>query len=409
MHKCRDLPGCFDQFNRSEAINPNSKSNPLIAFVLPSLTVGGAEMVSAALGSEFLTRGFRADFVVGWHDEKASVRLPPFAGYVCLQTKQARSALFPLARYLRERRPSAVIASQWPLTALSIAARKLVGSKARLAVCTHSAPSLQCGRLALPKRWVFKKSISLTYPFADARTAVSAGVADDLAAFAGLPRGDISVVYNPLFRRPASPDDFAAAEAIWGSWSGPRILTVGNLDPRKNHPLLISAFQKVVRRRDARLLILGRDQGTEGIVKSYAQSLGVADKVIIPGAVPNPMAYYLSANLFVLSSDSEGLPGVLIEALACGLPVISTDCLYGPAEILAGGRYGRLTPVGDADALARAILEALDSSHDPDALKQRAADFALEGVAENYLRLLFPHESALPRMAARSENRPCAE
>ena len=403
------LPTPETQFNRSEATHPNSKSKPLIAIVLPSLTVGGAEIVSAALGSEFLKRGFRADFVVGWHDEKASMRLPPFAGYVCLKTKQARSALFPLARYLREQRPSAVIASQWPLTVLSIAARKLVGSKARLAVCTHSAPSLQGGRLALLKRWVFKKSISLTYPLASARIAVSAGVADDLAALAGVRRGDISVVYNPLFARPVGPGDVAAAETMWGGWSGPRILTVGNLDPRKNHPLLIGAFQKVVRRRDARLLILGRDQGTEGIVKAYAQSLGVADKVIIPGAVPNPTAYYLSANLFVLSSDSEGLPGVLIEALACGLPVVSTDCPYGPGEILAGGRYGRLTPAGDADALARAILEALDSPHDPDTLKQRAADFALEGVAENYLRLLFPHESVLPRMPERSENRLCAE
>jgi glycosyltransferase involved in cell wall biosynthesis len=403
------LPAPETRFNRSEEIHPNSKPKPLIAIVLPSLTVGGAEMVSAALGSEFLKRGFRTDFVVGWHDEKTSIRLPPFAGYVCLNTKQPRSALFPLARYLREQRPSAVIASPWPLTVLSIAARKLVGSRARLAVCTHSAPSLQCGRLALPKRWVFKNSISLTYPFADARIAVSAGVADDLAALARLRRGDISVIYNPLFQRPASPEDFAAAEAIWGGWSGPRILTVGNLRPEKNHRLLIGAFQKVVTTRDARLLILGRDHGTEDIVRAYAQSLGVADKVIIPGAVPNPTAYYLSANLFVLSSDSEGLPGVLVEALACGLPVISTDCRYGPAEILVGGRYGKLTPVGEADALAGAILEALDSPHDPEALKERAADFALEGVAENYLRLLFPHESASPRLEARSENQLCAE
>jgi glycosyltransferase involved in cell wall biosynthesis len=398
-------PAPETQLNQSEA----SKSKPLIAIVLPSLTVGGAEIVSAALGSEFLKRGFRVDFVVGWRDEKASLRPPPFAGYVCLKAKQARSALFPLARYLFERRPSAVIASQWPLTVLSIAARKLVGSKARLAVCTHSAPLLQCGRLALPKRWVFKKSIALTYPFAEAKIAVSAGVADDLAAFAGLPRGDITVVYNPLFQRPASPDDFSAAEAIWGGWSGPRILTVGNLRPEKNHALLIGAFQKVVTTRDARLLILGRDHGIEDKVRAHAQSLGVADKVIIPGAVPNPTAYYLSANLFVLSSDSEGLPGVIVEALACGLPVVSTDCRYGPAEILAGGRHGRLTPVGDGDALARAILEALDSPLDPNALKQRAADFALEGVAENYLRLLFPHESPLPWMAAGPESRLCAE
>jgi glycosyltransferase involved in cell wall biosynthesis/peptidoglycan/xylan/chitin deacetylase (PgdA/CDA1 family) len=403
------LPGCFDKFNRSEAINPNSKSKPLIAFVLPSLGFGGAEIVVAALGGEFLKRGFRADFVVGLHEEEAFAVLPPFAGYICLKAKRVRSMLFPLASYLRERQPSAVIALQWPLTVLTIAARKLAGSKARLAVCSHSVLSIQCGRLALPKRWVLQKSISLTYPFADARIAVSAGVADDLAALGGLPRGEISVVYNPLFQRPAGPDDFAAAEAIWGGWPGPRILTVGNLDPRKNHPLLIGAFKKVVTRRDARLLILGGDQGTEGTVKAYAQALGVADKVIIPGAVPNPTAYYLSANLFVLSSDTEGFGNVIVEALACGLPVVSTDCPYGPAEILAGGRYGRLTPVGDADALARAILDALDSPHDPDALKRRAADFALEGVAENYLRLLFPHESAPPRMAARSENRLCAE
>ena len=354
------LPGGFDQFNRSEAINPNSNSKPLIAFVLPSLAFGGAEIVAAALGGEFLRWGFRADFVVGSHEEEAFALLPPFADYVCLKAEQARSMLFPLARYLRERRPSAVIASQWPLTVLSIAARKLAGSNARLAVCSHSVMSIQCGRLALPKRWILQKSISLTYPFAEARIAVSAGVADDLAALGGLSRGDISVVYNPLFQRPASSDDFAAAEAIWGGWSGPRILTVGNLDPRKNHPLLIGAFQEVVGRRDARLLILGRDQGTEGIVKAYAQSLGVADKVIIPGAVPNPTAYYLSANLFVLSSDTEGFGNVIVEALASGLPVVSTDCPYGPAEILAGGRYGRLTPVGDADALAHAILEALE-------------------------------------------------
>jgi len=409
--KAAPLPGSLDQFNRSEAISPNSKSKPLIAFVLPSLGFAGAEVVVAALGGEFLKRGFRVDFVVGSHQEEAFALLPPFAGYTCLKAKRARSMLFPLASYLRERRPSAVIALQWPLTVLTIAARKLVGSKARLAVCSHSVLSIQCGRLTLPKRWVLQKSISLTYPFADARIAVSAGVADDLAALGGLPRGGISVVYNPLFERPASPDDFAAAEEIWGGWSGPRILTVGNLDPRKNHPLLIRAFKEVVTRRDARLLILGGEQGAEGIetMKACAQSSGVADKVIIPGAVPNPTAYYLSANLFVLSSDTEGFGNVIVEALACGLPVVSTDCPYGPAEILADGRYGRLSPVGDADALARAILEALDSPHDPDALKRRAAEFALEGVAENYLRLLFPHESALPRTAANSENRLCAE
>jgi glycosyltransferase involved in cell wall biosynthesis/peptidoglycan/xylan/chitin deacetylase (PgdA/CDA1 family) len=394
-----------DRPNRAQAGDlDNDNSKPLIAFVLPSLGLGGAEIVGAALGNELLKRGFRTDFVVGWDEKESLAVLPPFAGYARLGGKQSWSMLFPLKRYLRERRPSAVIASQWPLTIITIAARKLAGSKARLAVWNHNAMSIQWGSLALPKRFLIKKSIRLIYPLADARIAVSAGVAEDMAVWCGLRRDDISVVYNPLPDRPTSPADFAAAEAIWGGWSGPRILTVGNSKPQKNHALLIRAFAKLLSRRDARLLILGLDLGgAEGTqsMKAYAQSLGVADKVIMPGGVLNPTAYYLSADLFVLSSNHEGFGTVLLEALACGLPIVSTDCRYGPAEILANGRYGRLTPVGDEDALACAIGEALDSPRDPDALKRRAADFAVNNVADRYLRLLFPQESALPRTAAR--------
>jgi glycosyltransferase involved in cell wall biosynthesis/peptidoglycan/xylan/chitin deacetylase (PgdA/CDA1 family) len=396
-------PPFGDQFISPQAGDSgDDESKPLIAFVLPDLGFGGAEIVSVALGSEFLRRGFRADFVVGWHHEEAPAVLPPRASYVRLGAKRARDMLFPLARYLRERRPSAVIASLWPLTIITIAARKLAGSKARLAVCDHNTLSIQYGGLAFPHRLLLEKSISLAYPFADARIAVSGGVADDLSALSGLRRDDISVVPNPLFVRPASPADFAAAETVWSGWSGPRILTVGNLKPQKNHRLLIRAFKKLLARRDAKLLILGSGESEE--TRAYAQELGVADKVIFPGPVANPTAYYLSADIFVLSSDFEGFGNVIIEALDCGLPVVSTDCRYGPSEILAGGRYGRLTPVGDEDALARAILEALDSTHDPDALKRRAADFQAESVAESYLRLLFPQEAVSPsRTAAHSE------
>ena len=301
------LPGSFDQFNRSDGDQPQSKSKPLIALVLPDLGLGGAEIVGAALGGEFLKRGFRTDFVVGSHSEEAFALLPPFAGYMCLKAKRPRSMLFPLTRYLRERRPRAVIASMWPLTVLSIVALKLAGSKARLAVWDHNALSLQYGRLALPKRWVFQKSISLTYPLADARIAVSSGVADDLGRN-GRPAARLtsaSFTIRSCTGRRAQPTS-APLKRSGAAGRGPRILTVGNLKPSKNHRLLIRAFKKVVTSRDARLLILGADLGNaEGIemMKAYAQSLGVADKVIIPGAVPNPTAYYLSANLFVLSSD----------------------------------------------------------------------------------------------------------
>ncbi len=388
------------------------ESKPLIAFVMPSLGGGGAEVVSAALGREFLKLGFRTDFVVGFDEKDSLAFVPPGAGYTRLDARDPRDMLVPLTRYLRTRRPQAVLASLWPVTIVAVVAGKLAGSKARVAVWIHSAISVQGGRLPPPTRFLFKQSISLFYRLADARVAVSEGVADNVAVAAGLRRDSVDVIYNLLLERPADDAERAAAEAIWGGWSGPRIMTVGNVRPEKNHALLVRAFSKLVRKRDARLLILGGDPGGNpaGVdkLRAYAASLGVADKVILPGAVLNPTAYYASANLFVLSSDTEGCPNVLIEALACGLPVVSTDCPYGPGEILALGRYGRLTPVGDEDALALAMLEALDAPHDPLAQKRRAADFAADRTAETFLRVLFPERLvALGRNA--SANDKCAE
>ena len=108
------------------------------------------------------------------------------------------------------------------------------------------------------------------------------------------------------------------------------------------------------------------------------------------GHVPNPIPFYLAADLFVLSSDYEGFGNVIVEAMACGLPIVSTDCLSGPAEILEDGRHGILTPVGDEVAMASAIAEALKRPVDKSELQQRAADFTPENAARRYVELLFP-------------------
>ena len=121
----------------------------------------------------------------------------------------------------------------------------------------------------------------------------------------------------------------------------------------------------------------------------------------MPGATIDPTPFYCSADLFVLSSNREGFGNVIIEALACGVPVVSTDCRSGPSEILANGRYGRLVPVGDEFALARAMVESLSARHDRQALKRRAADFAPELVAQQYLTLLFPQQTS-PTRSVRS-------
>ena len=190
-------------------------------------------------------------------------------------------------------------------------------------------------------------------------------MANDLARATRLPRERICVAPNPV----VPTDVFAlAAQPVDHPWfttgSDPVLLGVGRLAPEKDFATLIRAFARVQRHRPARLMILG--EGSErGSLEALVAALGLEDSVSLPGFAINPFAYMTRAGVFVLSSLSEGSPGALIQALACGAPVVATDCQNGPREILDGGRYGRLVPVGDVPALAEAVLAALTDPRSP--------------------------------------------
>jgi len=142
-------------------------------------------------------------------------------------------------------------------------------------------------------------------------------------------------------------------------------LSIGRLTKAKNYSTLIEAFAKVRQQRDVRLAILGNGEerpSLEGLVRR----LGLENDVWLPGFVDPPYPYLARASVFVQSSIWEGFPTVIVEALAFGVPVVSTDCPSGPREILENGRFGELVPVGDVEALADAIRRALDVPHDPD-------------------------------------------
>ena len=237
---------------------------------------------------------------------------------------------------------------------------------------------------------------------ADAIVAVSDGVADRLAQATGLPRGSIRTVYNPVVG-PELPT--LAAEPVGHPWfrhgGPPVVLGAGRLVEQKDFPTLLRAFALVRRARPARLVILGDGPAgaCEGL-RAIAAALGCAEDLDLPGFVANPFAYMARAAAFALSSLHEGLPGVLIQALACGCPVVSTDCPSGPREILDGGRYGRLVPVGDHEALARAILACLDDPSGREERVARAAAFGLERAVDRYLELIVrPAKAVVPRPA----------
>ena len=359
----------------------------MISILLPDLRGGGVERIRIVLAHEFARAGHEVEFVLMQARGELLEEARASFSVVDLATPRARSLPLALARYLRQRRPDALLAAMWPLTAIAPLALRLSGHRCKVLVSEHGILSAQYRDWGRFHRLFLRLSTSVGYRSVDYRIGVSAGVAADMAALSGIRKDSFEVVYNPVPPR-AVPEE-AALDSADRLWSGPRsarILTVGTMIPVKNHPLLLRAFA-LLDRPDARLMFVGNGDERKALL-SLAHDLGVADRVIFAGFHPDPTPFYKTADLFVLSSHYEGFGNVIVEALACGTAVVSTDCPSGPAEILENGRFGQLTPVDDAEALSRAIADALEQPHDRNALKRRAADFTPEIAARKYLDLL---------------------
>lgn len=350
--------------------------------------MGGAERVNLELAHAFVAAGYKVEFLLrrarGELLEEAQ-QLGPIVDLKCDRVRQVPRAL---SRYLRARSPDALIAAMWPLTAIAPMAVALSSRRTRTLVCEHGILSGQyAGRGAL-HRAVMRATMSVGYRLADARVGVSPGVADDMARLSSMGRERIGVIGNPVPEPAlASNESDTEVEAMWGIPRGARIITVGRLKPVKNHALLLSAFARI-ERPDARLMLVGTGE-CETKLRKLASDLAIADRVIFAGFRSDLGVFYRSANVLALSSDREGFGNVLVEALACGLPVVSTDCPSGPRFILGDGNYGILVPVGDVEAMARSIEIALEDRPDTTKLKARATDFSADKAARAYLTLLF--------------------
>lgn len=294
-----------------------------------------------------------------------------------------------LKRYLQQEQPDVLLAAIEDAGIVALWAKWLAGCSTRVVVKNVAAFSQQllanatklfeCMLPVLIQQW---------YPRADGIIAVSNGAADDLAQVTGLPRQLITTIYNPLDLDLIASQ---AAETVDDSWllpgQPPVLIAVGRLELQKDYPTLLKAFAQLRKTRAARLIILG--EGNQRLLlEALCRDLDIAADVRLPGFVNNPYPYMARAAVLVLSSAWEGFPNVLLEALACGCPVVSTHCPSGPDELLAGGMYGRLAPVGDYSALAQAILETLDAPRDPEKLLQRARLFSLDIIVDRYLRML---------------------
>jgi glycosyltransferase involved in cell wall biosynthesis len=294
-----------------------------------------------------------------------------------------------LLEFIDAERPSVVVSGGTRCNLLNAMTRKLTTVPYRAVLTEHNPLSSKLRRIS--RRWKLRSIMGL-YPYADAIAGVSAGVADELAEYLGRSEG-VPVLPNPVVTPEYSGQRVAAPPHPWLTDGGPPVvLAVGALEPRKNFALLLRAIARLRQRRPLRLIVLG--EGPERArLEALAYELGVDDAVAMPGFVSNVPAYLASAAALALSSTWEGFGCVIVEALACGCPVVATDCPYGPRAILADGRYGKLVEPGNDVALAVALDATLAQEPDRPALIERAADYSVGRSADAYLAQMFPHQA----------------
>jgi glycosyltransferase involved in cell wall biosynthesis len=337
-----------------------NEKNPIgnIALFFHGLGMGGAERVMLELARGFLEAGHAVDLVLARAEGPLLSEVPSQARIVDFKTKNPFMMFVRLIRYLLKENPSVLLSPFEVTSVIAIVAKKLsrVSTKVVVRVSVHLSRNKRATRW---KKIVERLTISRVYPLADGIVAVSRGVAADLAAYTGMSSESITVIYNPVISpRLIEMMEQTPDHPFFSDDHRPVILGVGRLEEQKDFPTLIRAFEIVHRKILSRLIILGDGEDRQAL-RTLIESLSLNDWVDLPGTVQNPFAFMKRVSVFVLSSKWEGLPNVLIQALACGCPVVSTDCLSGPGEILKGGEYGHLVPVGDAEAIAAAIEEVL--------------------------------------------------
>lgn len=367
-------------------------ANRPIALFLPSLDGGGAERVFVDLANELSGRGLPVELLVASARGPYLAEVAPGTKLVDLGARRVSWALPRLVRYLRAERPRVLLSALDNANVVAVLATRAAGRGTRCVVSMRAVPSAVYpadGSMGSRKLfWAMRQ----TYRRADAVIANSHAVAADLVSALGVPAPLIRVIHNPLnVAHIESLAGDAAGEEMDDPGEPPVVLGVGALIPVKDFATLIRAFARVRAQRPCRLVILGEGPERQRLTTLAAET-GVGDDVSLPGFRPNPFPAMRRARLFVSSSRTEGCPNALMQALALGTPVVSTDSIGGAGEVLERGRWGRLVPVGDVAALAQAIAEGLDRAPSR-AGAQRARDFSHDRIADRFLEVLLPGES----------------
>lgn len=358
------------------------------AIYIHDLSPGGVERQCLVLTQELQARGVDVVLVVHQMRGELVPLLPPGVPVVNLHSARTLQDIWRLRRFLRQEQPDVFMANVDHNNIAAALAKTLARSNTRLVICQHNPLSAGFHATVNWKHrvvpWFYRALASRI----DHAVAVSDGLAGEMVD-AGFPPSKVSTIFNGVIG-----DDFAARASLpvhhpWlAQKDRPVFVNAGRLVEMKDQRNLLRAFALHLEQRPSRLMLLGVGPMLEEL-RALAGSLGIAEHVAFEGFVPNPLPYMREADAFVLSSRSEGFGNVLVEAMGCGTPVVSTDCPHGPADILSHGKYGILVPPRDPDALASALGRVLQERGQwpSGRLRGRAEAFSYAACADDYARL----------------------
>lgn len=365
-----------------------------IALFVPSMDGGGAEKVMYTLACGFLKLNYSVDLILCNAEGPYLKKLPITVNVIDLKHRKVSRCLVPLIKYIKKENPDVMLSTLDHACVVAVMAKLISRTKMPIFVRESTSPSEDMKQgdnsafskiIRIMARFSFKKASRLI--------AVSKGVKKDMVCFYNINPDKIEVIYNPVVTTELLEDaKIVPLHPFYKSEEIPVVLGVGRLSKEKDFSTLVRAFSLVREQLNARLVILGEGVERDSLEK-LIRSLNLQDDVSLPGFVDNPCSYMSFSSVFVLSSLYEGLPNTLIQAMAVGTPIISTNCKYGPSEILEDGKFGRLVQVGDHKEMAIAIISALKEKSKNEnwsnLLKEKSKMYFAETIIQKYESFLF--------------------
>ena len=348
---------------------------------------GGVGNVMRNLATGLARHGQRVDLLLGaaTHPDLADAQ-HPLVRQVPVGAWKGAGLAAGLARYLASERPRVVLTNKEAATRAAVVARWAARVPTRHAIRLGNPLSATLARRHVVKRVLRELSIRAFYPRADLIIAISEGIREECRERGLQPEDRLVTLANPTL-----PDEDPTPEAIAHPWLAPGgeplLVAAGRLAPQKDFPTLLNAFALLQSEIPSRLVIFGEGKD-RGDLESLVRELGLESRVDLPGYDPRFVGFVRRASLFVLSSRWEGAGNVLIEALGKGVPVVATDCPWGPREILEQGRLGTLVPMGAPRALAEAMRDTLRQPPDPGVLRAGVQKYRVLEASQRYHEVL---------------------